>query len=94
MDIFVVFLVVYLVAVNVLTFFVYGYDKGLAKRRRWRVSEATLLTLAAIGGSAGALMGMYFWRHKTQHKLFVIGVPAIFVIHLVIAVALAVLLSK
>lgn len=93
MKLFILILVFYLVAVNVVTFFVYGYDKALAKRHRRRVSEAALLTLAAIGGAAGALAGMYLWRHKTRHAAFVYGVPALLVLQLAAAVA-ALLMSK
>lgn len=68
---------IYLVAINVVTFFVYGIDKWKARHKRWRVSEAALLMLAVLGGSVGAWLGMYVWRHKTQHKKFKYGVPLI-----------------
>lgn len=83
MEINLVFIVIYLVVVNVVTFCIYGYDKWLAQQHRWRVSETTLLLLAAIGGSVGALLGMQIWRHKTQHNLFVYGVPALLLLHVV-----------
>lgn len=70
--------IIYLIiGINVLTFFVYGIDKWLAKQGRWRISEATLLMLAVIGGSIGALLGMRIWHHKTMHKKFKYGLPAI-----------------
>ena len=65
------------ISINVLTFFVYGIDKWRAKQGRWRISEATLLMLAIIGGSIGALLGMRIWHHKTMHKKFKYGLPAI-----------------
>ena len=68
---------IYLLAINVVTFFVYGIDKWKARHKRWRVSEAALLVLAVLGGSVGAWLGMYVWRHKTQHKKFKYGVPLI-----------------
>lgn len=68
---------IYLVAINVMTFFAYGIDKYKAKHDRWRISEAALLLLAALGGSIGAWMGMHAWHHKTQHKKFRYGVPLI-----------------
>ena len=68
---------IYLFAINVVTFFVYGIDKWKARHKRWRVSEAALLMLAVLGGSVGAWLGMYVWRHKTQHKKFKYGVPLI-----------------
>jgi uncharacterized membrane protein YsdA (DUF1294 family) len=61
-------LLYYLIVINVVTFLVYGIDKLKAKHGSWRISEATLLILAVIGGSIGALLGMKIWRHKTQHK--------------------------
>lgn len=76
----------YLAIINVMTFFVYGIDKWKAKHSRWRVSETTLLFLAVIGGSIGAWMGMRVWHHKTLHKKFRYGVPAIIVIQLAIIV--------
>ncbi len=71
--------VIYLVAINAVTFFVYGIDKWKAKRSMWRIPEATLLGLAAIGGSIGAWLGMRAWRHKTMHKKFQLGIPLIIV---------------
>ena len=61
-------LLYYLIVINVVTFLVYGIDKWKAKQGSWRISEATLLILAAIGGSIGALLGMKIWHHKTMHK--------------------------
>lgn len=68
-----------LVAINVVTFFMYGIDKWKAKRSKWRISEATLLGLAVIGGSIGAWLGMKVWHHKTMHKKFQFGIPLIIV---------------
>lgn len=70
----------YLVIINIVTFVVYGIDKWKAKRGNWRISEATLLMLAVIGGTIGALLGMKVWHHKTMHKKFKYGVPLIFFI--------------
>ena len=73
-------LVYWLVFINVLAFIFYGIDKKKAKDKKWRISEATLITLAVIGGSAGALAGMYVFHHKTRKKKFYITVPVFFVI--------------
>ena len=70
-------IIIYLIAINVVTFFLYGMDKWKAKRSKWRISEATLLGLAVIGGSIGAWLGMKVWHHKTQHKKFKYGLPLI-----------------
>ena len=70
-------LLYYLIAINIVTFFVYGIDKWKAKQGSWRISEATLLILAVFGGSIGALLVMKVWHHKTQHKKFKYGLPLI-----------------
>lgn len=75
----------YLGAMNLIAFAAMGVDKSKAKRGAWRVPEKTLFLLSFIGGSIGALAGMYTFRHKTKHKKFVIGMPAILVLHLVVA---------
>lgn len=67
----------YLLAINVATLLVYGIDKLKAKRAKWRISEATLLLLAAVGGSIGAWLGMKVWHHKTLHMKFRYCVPLI-----------------
>ena len=66
-----------LIVINIVTFLVYGIDKYKARQGSWRISEATLLILAVIGGSIGALLGMKVWRHKTQHKKFKYALPLI-----------------
>lgn len=79
-------ILVYLAVITVMTFLVYGIDKWKAQHKRWRIPESVLLGLAAIGGSIGALLGMKVWRHKTQHKKFKFGVPAILVVQVVVVV--------
>ena len=70
---------IYFAVINIVTFFLYGIDKWKAKRTKWRVPESTLLWWAAFGGSIGALLGMKIWHHKTLHKKFKYGVPAILI---------------
>ena len=72
----------YLLAINAVAFIVYGIDKYKAKKAKWRISEATLLLLAVLGGSIGAWMGMKVWHHKTMHKKFKYGIPAILLIQI------------
>lgn len=74
-------LIYYELIVNLLAFVLFGVDKYKAKRGQWRISEWRLMLLSFFGGGAGALCGMYVWRHKTQHKLFVIGVPLLVILH-------------
>ena len=74
-------LIYYELIINLLAFVLFGVDKYKAKRGQWRISEWRLMLLSLFGGAAGALCGMYVWRHKTQHKLFVIGVPLLVILH-------------
>lgn len=75
-------ILIYLAAVNLVTFVMYGIDKYKAKKAKWRIPEATLLLMAAIGGSIGAWTGMQVWHHKTLHKKFKYGVPVIFLLQI------------
>ncbi|MBO4646412.1 MAG: DUF1294 domain-containing protein [Bacteroidales bacterium] len=77
-------LIIYLVVINLITFLLYGMDKIKARRSQWRVPEAVLIGFAVIGGSLGAWFGMIIWHHKTQHKKFKYGVPAILIIQMTI----------
>ena len=71
-------LVIYLLAINVLAFAVYGWDKARSKvQGARRVPEKTLFLLAILGGSVGAILGMRVWHHKTRHWYFKYGLPAI-----------------
>lgn len=64
-------------------------DKRKARKNKWRIPEKTLMTVAAIGGSLGSLLGMYTFRHKTQHLKFTIGIPLILTVQIVLAVVIA-----
>ena len=86
-------LAIWLVLINLVTFFVFGYDKWKAKYKEKhemarRVPERTLFLLAVIGGSVGALLGMRVWHHKTLHKSFRFGIPAILILQIVIPAGL------
>lgn len=70
-------ILLYLFAINIVAFFAFGIDKLKAKHDKWRIPESTLLTMAVLGGSIGALAGMKVWRHKTLHDKFRIGIPVI-----------------
>lgn len=76
----------YVIVINVITLMMYGIDKWKAKHSKWRIPEATLLIMAAVGGSIGAWTGIKLFHHKTLHKKFKYGVPAIFLIQLGIVV--------
>ena len=78
----------YLFAINIVSFFLYGIDKYKAKKNKWRISEATLLMMAVIGGSIGAWVGMRLWHHKTMHKKFKYGIPIIITLQVCLVVFL------
>lgn len=73
-----------LIVINVLAFLLYGIDKLKAKTHSWRIPENVLLLVAFAGGSLGALLAMFLFRHKTKHKKFTISVPIFFVCQVVI----------
>lgn len=78
----------YLVMMNLLAFIAMGVDKSKARRGAWRIPEKTLFSLSLLGGSIGALAGMYMFRHKTKHMRFVVGMPAVLVLHIAVAAVL------
>ena len=79
-------LLYYMIGINAVSFVAYGIDKLKAKKGKWRIPEATLLLLAVAGGSIGAWMGMKVWHHKTLHKKFRYGVPAILFLQLALGI--------
>lgn len=81
-------LLIFIIALNVVTFLVYGIDKLKARKNKWRIPESTLLLLAAFGGSIGAWLGMRVWHHKTMHRKFKYGVPLILFLQIALLVYL------
>lgn len=77
-------LVIYLLAVNLLAFILYGIDKKRARNREWRISERTLIGIAVIGGCIGAILGMHVFHHKTRHWYFRYGLPVILIIQVLL----------
>lgn len=77
-------LMTYLAVVNVIAFVMYGADKQKAIRKQWRIPEAYLLAVAAIGGSVGAILGMQFFHHKTRKWKFRICVPLFLALQLIL----------
>ena len=73
-------IIVYLIIINVVAFFMYGIDKIKAIVGKWRVSEISLILVAALGGAAGALLGIKIWHHKTNKLIFQVMVPLLFII--------------
>ena len=80
------FILLYLLIINAAGFLFMLADKWRAKKNRWRIPEATLMTVAALGGSIGSLLGMYTVRHKTQHLKFTLGISLILAVQIVAAV--------
>lgn len=78
----------YLLIMNIAGFASMGIDKAKAQKHAWRIPEATLFLIAALGGSIGSIAGMQFFRHKTKHWYFVVGMPVIFFIQLALAIVL------
>lgn len=76
----------YLLVINVTGFVLMFIDKRRAQNNQWRIKEATLFLTAAIGGSIGSMLGMKVFRHKTKHLSFLIGMPAIFIVQVALAV--------
>lgn len=83
-----IYLLVYLLIINAAGFTLMLVDKYKAKKKRWRIPEATLMGVAALGGSVGSLIGMHLVRHKTKHPKFTIGIPVILAVQIVAAVIL------
>ena len=79
------YLLIYLLIINAVGFLLMLVDKSKARKKLWRIPEATLMTVAAIGGSIGSLLGMYTFRHKTKHIKFTLGIPAILAVQIALA---------
>lgn len=79
-------IVIYLAAINVITFIMFGADKARAAKGRWRISEAALILAALLGGSIGALAGMRIFHHKTRHRKFTVGIPVILALQIILMV--------
>ena len=81
-------LIIYLVLINAVGFILMIADKSYARKNRRRIPEATLMLIAAAGGSLGSLAGMYLVRHKTRHIKFTVGIPTILALQIVVAIFL------
>lgn len=76
----------YLILINAAALLFMLTDKLRAKQNRWRIPEATLMGIAAAGGSFGAFVGMKLFRHKTRHPKFALGIPALLAVHVILLV--------
>ena len=78
----------YLIIINIVSYLTMWADKQKAKKKAWRIPEATLFLLAIIGGSIGSIAGMYTFRHKTKHLKFVILMPVILAVQIILILVL------
>lgn len=81
-------IIIYLLIINIIAFLAMFIDKKKAEKDRWRIKESTLLTLALIGGSIGAIAGMYTFHNKTKKPRFFIGIPVIIVFQTMLIIAI------
>jgi uncharacterized membrane protein YsdA (DUF1294 family) len=77
-------LLFWLIFVNLLALFLFGFDKYRAKHRQWRIPEGFLFLIALLGGSLGAVIGMDLFRHKTRRTAFHRGLPVLFFLHFIL----------
>ena len=80
------YFLLYLLLINAAAFLLMLVDKLKAKKNRWRIPERTLFGSALLGGSIGAILGMYIFRHKTKHLSFTLGMPAILIAQIALAI--------
>ena len=80
---------IYLVIINLIAFLLMAMDKSRARKHQWRIPEKTLFLSAILGGSIGAIAGMYTFHHKTRHWYFVVGMPLILAVQIAVAVWLS-----
>ena len=81
-------LIYYLLSVNAAAFALMLADKFKARKNLWRIPEAVLMGSAILGGSVGALLGMYACRHKTKHPKFTVGIPVILALQIIVVIIL------
>ncbi len=79
-------ILIYITIISAITLLCFGIDKWKAKNQRWRIKEATLISLCIIGGSIGGLAGMHIFHHKTKKPLFFIGIPLILIVQIAIII--------
>lgn len=80
------YFIIYLIVINLIGFLLMFIDKRRAKYGKWRIKEYTLMIIALMGGSIGAIAGMYIFRHKTKKAKFFIGFPVILVAEILLVI--------
>lgn len=76
-------IIIYILAINLIGFYIMWSDKRKAKKREWRIPEQTIFIITALGGGIGTIAGMYVFRHKTQKLKFTIGLPTILILEII-----------
>ncbi|TGY44481.1 DUF1294 domain-containing protein [Clostridium sartagoforme] len=79
-----IYLIYYLIFINIISFLTMFIDKKKAIKRKWRIKESTLFLLSFIGGSLGVILGIYSFRHKTKHIKFTLGIPLILIVQVLL----------
>ena len=85
-------LFIYLILINAASFLLMHIDKKKAVRQQWRIPEAVLIGISAVGGSLGGILGMLAFRHKIRKPRFYLGLPLLFLLHIYLAVQAVLLL--
>ena len=81
-------IIAYVAVMSLILLILMYNDKSRAIKKQWRIAEKTLITMAFLGGAIGGVLGMYLFRHKTQHNLFAFGFPLLAAIQVFIIVRL------
>lgn len=82
------YVLIYVLAINVIGFLAMGIDKLKAKKDWWRIPEGTLMMLCLLGGGIGTIAGMYTFRHKTKKLKFTVGMPTILIAEIALIIYL------
>jgi uncharacterized membrane protein YsdA (DUF1294 family) len=78
------FVIIYLILINLAGFIFMGIDKWKAKKHSFRIPESTFFVLSLAFGTLGTILGMFVFRHKTRHWYFLYGLPFILIIQLIL----------
>ena len=81
------YFIIYLIIINLIAFLAMYIDKRKARYGIWRIPVQSLFFLALIGGSIGAIAGMYAFRHKTKKLRFSIGFPVILILQIILIIS-------
>lgn len=89
-----ILLLIYFLAINLISFQTMRLDKKKARRGEWRTPESVLFLQAIIGGSVGSILAMNLFHHKTRKAAFRIGMPVILLVQLLLILMLVLFSSE